>query len=114
MAWLMTGSAKMRAKMKPSTPATSPDSAPRRMTRISMCGCPGRSVAGEAEEVPRVVHELVDHHVVAEQRGHALVHPDEVVDGQRQEHGDGQNQGDPAFRQGLGRYPGARPSTARY
>ncbi len=32
---------------------------------------PSRSVTGEAEEVPRVVHELVDHHVVAEQRGHA-------------------------------------------
>src|SRR6516162_463132 len=111
MALLMTGSAKMRAKMNPSTPATNPDSAPRRMTRISTNGPGGRLVAGEAEEVPRVVHELVDHHVVAEQRGHALVHADEVVDGQRQEHGDGQNQGDPALGQGIGRYPGARPST---
>src|ERR1700745_732694 len=98
MAWSMTGSAKMRAKMNPSTPAANPDSAPRRMRRISISGPRYRSVAGEAEEVPRVVHELVDHHVVAEQRGHALIHADEVVDGQRQEHRDGQDQGHPAPR----------------
>src|SRR5215468_998664 len=101
MAWLMTGSAKMRAKMNPSTPAANPASAPRRMTRISMWSSCCRSVAGEAEEVPRVVHELVDHHVVAEQRGHALVHADQVVEGQGQEHGDGQDQGNPALRQRL-------------
>src|SRR5215469_15011637 len=104
MAWLMTGSANRRAKMNPSTPAANPDSAPRRMTRISISGPGGRLVAGEAEEVPRVVHELVDHHVVAEQRGHALVHADEVVDRQRQEHGNAQDQGHPALRQRLRRY----------
>src|ERR1700749_3645641 len=102
MAWLMTGSAKMRAKMNPSTPATNPDSAPRKMTRISTSGSRGRSVAGEAEEVPRVVYELVDHHVVAEQRGHALVHADEVIDRQGQENGDAQDHRNPPLRQRIG------------
>src|ERR1700752_1132222 len=104
MALLMTGSAKMRAKTNPSTPAIAPDSAPRRMTRISMCSyLPPSLVAGEAEEVPRVVHPLVDHHRLAEQRGHALVDADEVVHGQCREDGDAEDEKDPAAGQGLRR-----------
>src|SRR5437868_4834134 len=73
MAALMTGSAKMRANRNASSPAKAPARMPRPMSFLST------SVAGEAEEVPRVVDELVDGHVVAEHRGHALVDADEVV-----------------------------------
>ena len=45
------------------------------------------SVAGEAEEMARVVHEFVHVSVAAEDGGGALVDADEVVDQQRQEHG---------------------------
>jgi hypothetical protein len=40
-------------------------------------------VAGEAEQVARVVHELVNVGVVAEHRRGPLVHADEVQDEQR-------------------------------
>ena len=53
MALSMTGSAKMRAKTNPSTPATNPDSAPRRMIRISMSGGP----AGQWQGKPRKCRE---------------------------------------------------------
>src|ERR1700761_4039081 len=104
----MTGSAKTRAKTKPRTPATAPDSAPRRMMRISMGQRSPRLVAGEAEEVPRVVDPLVDHHGLAEQRGHALVDPDEVVDRGGQEHGDAKDQQHalPGYRLGRDAAPG--------
>src|SRR5690242_5062236 len=103
----MTGSAKILAKTKPRMPATTPDSAPRRIMRISMgTRLPRRSVAGEAEEVPRVVHPLVDHHALAEQRGHALVDADEVVDRQGDEHGDAEDQQHPLPGKRLGRHAG--------
>ena len=76
-------------------PAKKPDRAPRRMTRISTW-VPGGSVAGEAEEVPRVMHPLVDHHGLAEHRGHALVDADEVMDRDSEEHGDAEEECDPA------------------
>ena len=44
------------------------------------------SVAGEAEQVAGVVHELVHMGVAAEDRHRALFDPDEVDDQQRQEH----------------------------
>jgi hypothetical protein len=61
-----------------------------------------RSVAGEAEEVPRVVYPLVDHHRLAEDRRHALVDADEVVDRDGEEDGDAEDEGDPALGQRLG------------
>jgi hypothetical protein len=39
-------------------------------------------VAGEAEEVTRVVDELVDHHALAEHRHGALIDTDDVINGQ--------------------------------
>src|SRR6266568_661042 len=100
MAALMTGSAKIRANTNVSSPPTAPASTPRRMSFFSMPGLPaGGLVAGEAEEVPGVVDELVDVHVVAGHRQRALVHSDEVVDRQRQEEGGGQPQRRPRQRQ---------------
>src|ERR1700745_3374940 len=99
---LMYGSAKILAKMNPRIPATRPDSAPRAITRISIGGRRCRLVAGEPEEVPRVMHPFVDHHGPAAKREHALVHADEVVNGQREEGGDAEDNGDPALGQGLG------------
>ena len=57
MALLMTGSAKIRAKMNPSTPATTPASAPRPMMRISMAGSPARQWQGK----PRKWRESCTH-----------------------------------------------------
>src|SRR6266404_3014812 len=95
MALLIRGSAKIRANAKASRPATAPASTPRRMSFFSMPGCPPRpgSVAGEAEEMTGVVHELVDLHVAAEHRDSALVDADEVIQGQRDDRGAGQPQG---------------------
>src|SRR3954452_764174 len=80
MARWISGSAKIRAKTNASRPPIAPASAPNAMNERG-CGtalpCP--SVAGEAEEVPRVVHELVDGGVDAEDGHHALVDADEVV-----------------------------------
>ena len=56
MAWLMTGSAKMRAKTNPRMPATTPASAPRPMMRISM-GQP----AGQWQGKPRRWRESCTH-----------------------------------------------------
>ena len=50
------------------------------------------SVAGETEEVAGVVDELVDVHVLAEDRDGALVDADEVVGGEREERGADQPQ----------------------
>src|SRR5437868_11298190 len=84
----MTGSAKIRAKAYASSPAIAPARIPRRMSFFSMPReTQVRSVAGEAEEVPRVVHELVDDHGFAEHRRRALVHADEVVHRDREERG---------------------------
>src|SRR6266478_4799564 len=100
MAWLMTGSAKIRAKTNASSPAMAPASTPRRMSFFSMTDVPGRSVAGEAEEVTRVVHELVDHHGLAEHRRGALIDTDEVVHRQRDHGRADQPQHGPRDRQG--------------
>ena len=51
---------------------------------------PCASVAGEAEEVPGVVDELVDVRVVAEHRRRTLIHADEVEHQQREECGERQ------------------------
>src|SRR2546430_578824 len=84
----MTGSAKIRAKANASRPAIAPARMPRTMSFFSMPQkVPVRSVTGEAEEVPRVVHELVDDHGLAEHRRRALVDADEVVDRDREERG---------------------------
>src|SRR4051812_12204683 len=85
----MTGSAKIRANTNATRPATAPASTPRPISCFSIFGCPlpGGSVAGEAEEVPAVVEELVDHHALAEHRGRALVDADEVVDQEGQDRG---------------------------
>src|SRR3954469_19082661 len=104
----MSGSAKMTANTRPRTPATNPASAPLRMMRISIGLRPYRSVAGEAEEVPGVVHPLVDDHRLAEHTGHALIHADEEVDRQSQEERDAQDQGDPPLGQRLRRDLGLR------
>src|ERR1700750_2345030 len=98
----MTGSAKIRAKAKARRPAIAPARTPRRMSFFSMRGDPGRSVAGEAEEVPRVVHELVDDHGLAEHRRRALVHADEVVHRDREERGAEQPEQALGNRQGDG------------
>src|SRR6266700_4344263 len=87
MAWLITGSAKIRAKTNASSPAMAPASTPRRMSFFSMTDVPGRSVAGETEEVTRVVHELVDDHGLAEHRRRTLVDADEVVHRDREQRG---------------------------
>src|SRR5262249_62388559 len=84
----MTGSAKIRAKANASRPAIAPARTPRTMSFFSMPAAdPIRSVAREAEEVPRVVHELVDDHGLAEHRRRALVDPDEVVHRDREQRG---------------------------
>ncbi len=77
----ITGSTKIRAKTNASTPAegaghkAAPDD-----LLFHRVGYSRASVAGEAEEVPSVVHELVHVGVVTEDRRRALVHPDEVED----------------------------------
>ncbi|CAG6396964.1 hypothetical protein SCOCK_50013 [Actinacidiphila cocklensis] len=86
---LICGSAKMRAKRNASRPAAAPARMPRSMSFFSMSSCPiprvpAVSVAGETEEVPGVVDELVDVHVLAEDRDGALVDTDEVVGDQRE------------------------------
>src|SRR5690348_5747925 len=84
----MTGSAKIRAKANASSPAIAPARRPRTMSFFSMPRKgPVRSVTGEAEEVPCVVHELVDDHGLAEHRRRALVDADEVVHRDREERG---------------------------
>src|SRR6201994_1582329 len=98
----MTGSAKIRAKAKARRPAIAPARTPRRMSFFSMRGDPGRLVAGEAEEVARVVHELVDDHGLAEHRRRALVHADEVVHRDREERGAEQPEHALGNRQGNG------------
>src|SRR5215469_15835740 len=105
----MTSSAKIRAKANASRPAIAPARMPRTMSFFSMpTADPVRSVAGEAEEVPRVVHELVDDHGLAEHRRRTLIDPDEVVHRDREERGAEQPQHALGDRQGdrLGR--GAR------
>src|SRR5690242_430276 len=86
-AWI-AGSARIRAN----TNATKPASAPASMPRATSCRSMSRagSVAGEAEEVPRVVDELVDLRA-AERRHRALVDADEVV----QREGEGRGAGEP-------------------
>src|SRR6266568_7147486 len=97
----MTGSAKIRAKANASSPAIAPARTPRTMSFRSMLeGTPVRSVAGEADEVPRVVHELVDGHGLAEYRRRALVDADEVVHRDREQRGAEQPQQSPGDRQG--------------
>src|SRR5688572_15197229 len=87
MARSISGSAKIRANTNASRPPNAPASNPRRMSLRSMSASlarptsdlrPRASVAGEADEVPRVVHELV-HVRAAEDRGGALLEADEVV-----------------------------------
>src|SRR5215510_12466801 len=118
MALLIKGSAKMRSNTNPSTPANAPASTPRRMTRISTAAsAPYRGlsrglVAGEPKEVPRVMHPLVDEHRLAEQGCHPLVDAHEVVDGQRREHRNPDNQGHPAAGQRLGRETDVRNRVA--
>src|ERR1700756_1090038 len=87
-AWIC-GSAKIRANTNANNPPIAPASTPRSTNCFSMFGCPSTqagSVAGETEEVPRVVDELVDDHAVAEHRRGALVDADAVVQGQRDDH----------------------------
>src|SRR5262245_25561735 len=84
----MNGSAKIRAKTNAIRPPRAPASTPKPTSFFSMTATPyprRASVAGEAEEVPRVVHELVNHHVVAEHGRRALVQADEVVRHQSEE-----------------------------
>src|SRR5215471_4147946 len=88
----MTGSAKIRANTNATSPPATPASTPRTISFHSTPGHPPGSVAGEAEEVPSVVHELVDVHVVPAQRHRALVNADEVVHRQGDERGDRQPQ----------------------
>src|SRR5712671_3570512 len=104
----MTCSAKIRAKANASSPAIAPARMPRTMSFFSMPEkAPVRSVAGEAEEVPRVVHELVDDHGLAEHRRRALVDADEVVHRDREERGTEQPEQTLGNRQGnrLGSSP---------
>src|SRR5262249_6170690 len=91
---LMTGSATIRANTTASSPPAAPASTPRRRSFFSMPGCPAAAglVAGEAEEMPGVMDELVDVHVVAENRDRALVNADEVIHRQRQQRRGGQPQ----------------------
>src|SRR5689334_4887827 len=91
MARWIWGSAKIRANTNANTPPMAPARMPRQMICFSM-----PSVTGEAEEVPAVVHELVDVGVVAEHRPGALVDADEVV------HRDGEQGGAYQPEHGLG------------
>src|SRR3954471_4548923 len=93
MACWICGSAKTRANTNASSPPMATASRPRQMIRFSM-----GSVAGEAEEVASVVHELVDVRVAAEHRDRALVDADEVVQRDREQGGAGQ----PEHRLGAG------------
>src|SRR5215470_8571943 len=104
----MTGSAKIRANANASSPAIAPARTPRMMSFLSMRGDPGRSVAGEAEEVPRVVQELVDDRGLAEHRQGALVDADEVVHRDREQRGTEQPEQPLGDRQGDGLGRGAR------
>ena len=64
-------------------------------------------MAGEAEQVARVVHELVHVRVVAEDRGGTLIHADEVQDQQRQEvHDAGGGHGLVGMRERIGAWGG--------
>src|SRR3569833_2355507 len=65
-----------------------------------------RSVAGEAQEVPGVVGELVDVHVVAEDRGRTLVEADEVVHREVERDGAEEPEGRPGAGHDDGRGPG--------
>src|ERR1700754_2177621 len=82
------GSPKTRANTNAIRPATSPASIPRTSSERTMvlpvlC----RSVAGEGEQVPAVVDELVDHLAREDRRG-PLVHPDEVQEGEQDHAGE--------------------------
>ena len=92
----MTGSAHRRAKANASTRAEcAGQEAARDYTLLHVSG----SVAGEAEEMPCVVHELVHMGVAAEERHRTLVDADEVQRQQRQESGCRQPQGGACRRQ---------------
>src|SRR4051794_11494894 len=75
MAFWIWGSPKMEANANASSPATAPSSIPRTSRERTMVACP--LVAGEAEEVPGVVHELVDGSAGEQRRG-AFFGADEV------------------------------------
>src|SRR5262249_30992271 len=76
------GSPKTLPKVKASSAAKTPTSIPRMRNERIMLSSP-RSVAGEAEQVATVVHELVDE-VARDDRGGAFLGADEVVE--QQEH----------------------------
>src|SRR2546430_2781878 len=80
MAVLTAGSPAIQATPNSATPAASPAAMP----RISSVLVTAASVAGEAEQVPAVVHELV-HVRAGHDRQGALVHADEVDEGQQGE-----------------------------
>src|SRR5215207_2238533 len=82
----ITGSTNARAKTNAATLAIAPASRPRAIIRFSIvrvlrCG----SVAGEAEQVPGVVGELVHRGVAAEHRRRSLIQADEVEHEQGEE-----------------------------
>src|ERR1700754_5037517 len=79
----MTGSMTIFDQTNANTPPRAPARSPRPIMCFSMCWSVHYSVAGEAEQVPGIVDEFMDVHVVAEHRGSALVDADEVQHQQR-------------------------------
>src|SRR4051794_17488634 len=100
MAAWTCGSPKAYAKAKASTPAARPASMPRTSRARTMPA----SVAGEAEQVAAVVHELVDEGA-GEQRRRALLGADEVHEHDEDHPGEqdvGQQLGGRCDRRGRG------------
>src|SRR5688500_13772561 len=78
IAWSMGPSPNKVAKRYATTPAARPTNMPRTSrARADISAAPSRSVAGEAEQVPSVVDELV-HRRAGDERGDALLGADEV------------------------------------
>src|SRR5262245_20418743 len=98
------GSPTSSANTNAASPATRPATMPRTSNVRTM------SVAGEAEQVPAVVQELVDQ-LAGEHRGGALVHADQVQ--QRQQHDPGEHgpRGELAQRDRGEPGPGQRAGT---
>src|SRR5579875_906309 len=76
MARSTCGSPNSEAKPKARTPANRPASIPR-ISKPRTTGRPSASVAGEAQQMPSVVDELVNVHA-GNERGGALLGADEV------------------------------------
>src|ERR1700754_4669841 len=99
------GSPNTRAKTNAISPATRPASIPRTSSDLTIAAC--RSVAGEAEQVPTVVDELVQH-FAREHRGGSLVEADEVEQGQEDHPAEQRPRGDLAQRDRRGDDTGDR------